>query len=102
MKPVFAHLRSIGHISSGYVDDTFLVAKSTDPCDCNVVDTVKTPNNLDLTPNYDKSCLVPSQIIEHLGFLFNPITMTVGITGENMLNSKIKQSCFLLTRDIYW
>ena len=82
MKPVYAHLRSIGHISSGYLDDTFLVAESADSCDCNVVDTVKTLNNLGLTPNYDKSCLVPTQIIEHLGFLLNSITMTVGITKE--------------------
>lgn len=39
-KPVYGTLRNDGHISCGYIDDTFLMSYSFDRCTSNVHDTV--------------------------------------------------------------
>ena len=41
MKPVFATLQQLGHLSSGYIDDSWLMGPVWDDCAKNVVDTVK-------------------------------------------------------------
>jgi len=62
MKPVFATLRGKGHLSSGYLDDSFLVGYSYDECQSNINDTLK------LLPNEDESVLKPTHVLQHLGF----------------------------------
>ena len=32
LKPVYAHLRQLGHIAAGYIDDSFIMALSYDSC----------------------------------------------------------------------
>ena len=39
MKPVFATLRQLGHLSSGYIDDSWLMGPVWDDCAKNVIDT---------------------------------------------------------------
>ena len=88
MKPVFSVLRSKGHLSSGYLDDTFLLGDTWDKCSTNVSDTLQLFKELGLSPHLEKSVTNPTQVIEHLGFVLNSIEMTVGITEEKM--SKLK------------
>ena len=80
MKPVFASLRERGHLSSGYLDDSLLVGYSYTECKSNIVDTTNLLTNLGLYPHEDKSVTIPTQIIQHLGFVLNSIDMTVSLT----------------------
>ena len=79
MKPVYSSLRSKGLVSSGYLDET------KDSCLNNVQETYSLLNNLGFSPNDEKSVTVPTQIIEHLGFVLNSIDMTVTLTDDKML-----------------
>ena len=80
MKPVLASLRERGHLSSGYLDDSLLVGYSYTECKSNIVDTTNLLTNLGLYPHEDKSVTIPTQIIQHLGFVLNSIDMTVSLT----------------------
>ena len=85
MKPVYSSLRSKGLVSSGYLDDSFLEGDTKDSCLNNVQETYSLLNNLGFSPNDEKSVTVPTQIIEHLGFVLNSIDMTVTLTDDKML-----------------
>ena len=66
MKPVFSHLRGGGgggevHISSGYIDDSFLVGYSILECQLNVDDTLQCFNELGFLTHDDKSVTTPTQ-----------------------------------------
>ncbi|CAB4007500.1 Transposon Tf2-6 poly [Paramuricea clavata] len=82
MKPVFSHLRGKGHISSGYIDDSFLVGYSNSECQLNVDDTLQCFHELGFLIHDDKSVITPTQIIQHLGFVLNSIEMTIFISEE--------------------
>lgn len=94
LKPVFAHLRKIGHISSPYLDDTFLKGNTYEQCVDNVQDTMHMFDSLGFTAHDDsKSVTIPTQQIEHLGFIINSRDMTVGIndTKYQKLKSLARQ-----------
>ena len=95
MKPVFSHLRGKGHISSGYIDDSFLVGYSNSECQLNVDDTLQCFHELGFLTHDDKSVTTPTQIIQHLGFVLNSIEMTISISEKNTINriiSVLKQN----------
>ena len=103
LKPVYAHLRLNGHVSSGYLDDSFLEGDTTEACSSNVQDTLTLLGDLGFCPNLDKSVVQPTQILEHLGFILNSLDMSVSITDRNfgkLLDSahKILQSTFVPVR----
>ena len=85
MKPVYSSLRSKALVSSGYLDDSFLEGDTKDSCLNNVQETYSLLNNLGFSPNDEKSVTMPTQIIEHLGFVLNSIDMTVTLTDDKML-----------------
>lgn len=60
MKPVFATLRGKGHLSSSYLDDSFLVGSSYDECKANIRDTLDLLRALGFYPNEDKSVIKPT------------------------------------------
>ena len=84
LKPVFARLREYGHISCGYLDDIFLVGKDYTSCERNIKDTLALLEKLGFYINYEKSALVPSHSVEHLGFLLNSHNMTVTLNQEKV------------------
>ena len=90
---MFAYLRSQGHVSSGYLDDTFLIGEDFDTCTQNVKATLKLLEELGFFVHLEKSVTVPQQTLEHLGFRFNSIEMTVSITEQKQekLNNKIQK-----------
>jgi len=77
MKPVYSALQTRGLISSGYLDDSFLLGMSYEQCKMNVNETFKLFRELGCYISDEKSVTKPSQIIEHLGFILNSIDMTV-------------------------
>ena len=87
LKPVFAKLQKSGHVSSGFLDESFLVGDSFHICKNNIEATFTELTNLGFFPHEEKSILQPTQIIQHLGFELNSIDMTISITNEKHANS---------------
>lgn len=82
LKPVFSELRKKGHISSVYLDDSWLMGKTLQQCEENVIDTVTLLDTLGFTVHDKKSVIVPSKEIIFVGFILNSDTMTIKITPE--------------------
>lgn len=55
LKPVFAHLRTQGHISSAYIDDSCLQGSIYDKCLQNIYDTIQLMDSLGLSVQLRKS-----------------------------------------------
>lgn len=84
MKPVFAHLRARGFISSAYIDDSCLQGSSWTECHNNVVATVELMDSLGLTVHPNKSVFNPCKQITFLGFILCSETMSVRLTQERI------------------
>ena len=82
LKPVYVHLRKLGFVESGYIDDSFLMADSYDTCSDNVRVTKQLLKSVGFSINFAKSMLTPRQEMEHLGFVLDSQTMTVAVTKE--------------------
>ena len=82
LKPVFAHLRARGHISSAYIDDSCLQGSTYEKCLKNIHDTIQLMDSLGLTVKLGKSVLKPTQQIVILGFLLCSITISVRLLPE--------------------
>ena len=103
LKPVYAYLRLKGHVSSRYLDDSFLEGDNSEACSSNVQDTLTLLGDLGFCPNLDKSVVQTTQVLEHLGFVLNSFDMSVSITDRNvgkLLDTahKILQSTFVPVR----
>ena len=85
LKPVFSDLRSKGHTSSAYIDDSCLQESTYSKCKQNIKDTVTLMDSLGLTVHPEKSVLEPTQQIIFLGFLLCSVTMTVRLPPERCL-----------------
>ena len=90
MKPVFATLRQLGHLSSGYIDDSWLMGPVWDDCAKNVIDTVKLLDTLGFVVHPEKSVFIPTQKLVFLGFILDSVSMMVYLTPEKAL--KLKQA----------
>ncbi|XP_021342020.1 uncharacterized protein LOC110442652 [Mizuhopecten yessoensis] len=99
MKPVFSHLRKLGHANVSYIDDSLLQADSYDQCVANIEATVDSMDSLGLTIHPEKSVLRPTRCITFLGFVLNSETMTICLTKgkadnvvhvcQELLNTKV-------------
>ena len=97
LKPVFAHLRALGHISTAYIDDSCLVGLTYQECLRNIIDTVSLMDDLGLTVHTEKSVLKPCRQIVFLGFVLCSVTMTVRLTDKRCQN--IISLCIQLKND---
>lgn len=86
LKPVFATLRQKGHISTAFIDDSLLLARTRDSCAENVTDTVQLLRSLGFIVHPDKSVFQPTQCIQYLGMEINSVSMTVKLTPEKAAN----------------
>ena len=75
MKPLYAHLRSRGFLST-YLDDSLLFGRTFSSCLENVGHTNHILVQAGFVVNRRKSCFVPRQEIDYLGFIINSSTMT--------------------------
>ncbi|CAB4027168.1 Hypothetical predicted protein [Paramuricea clavata] len=95
MKPVYCTLRQAGrqagHLSVGYIDDSYLQGNDYDQCLENIKDTITLFSKLGLVTHPDKSILQPTQQIVFWGFQLNSLTMTVSLTPEKAC--KVKDAC---------
>ena len=79
------------HLSSGYIDDSYLQGDGYQDCLANVVDTIKLFDSLGFIIHPEKSVFIPTQIITFLGFVLDSRTMTVYLTQQKQL--KLKNVC---------
>ena len=91
LKPVYSHLRQLGHLSASHIDDSYLQGDDYDDCERNVRDTVKLFDSLGFTVHPEKSSFVPQHRIIFMGFIIDSITMTVYPTSEKI--EKIIHTC---------
>jgi len=86
LKPVFAHLRELGHTSVIYVDDSLLGGDTFVECKENVMITRSLLEELGFYIQYEKSVIVPTQEITFLGFNINTVDMTISLTEKKKEN----------------
>ena len=82
LKTSFSHLKSMECTSVVYVDDTFLQSNTYELCGANIEDTVHLLRTLGLTIHLGKLILVPTNIIEFLGFVLNSRDMTFSLSMD--------------------
>ena len=91
LKPVYSHLRPIGHICMGHIDDSLLVAYSLGSCRKKIYDTVNLFTLLGFTIHPVKSALEPTQTIQFHGFVIDSVAMTVKLPPSKA--AKVKSAC---------
>ena len=90
LKPVYATLHSMGHLNSGYIDDSYLQGDTVEDCQQNVGDTVTLFTKLGFFIHPEKSVFVPTKRLTFLGFVLDSIGMTVTPTEPRI--QKIKST----------
>ena len=88
-----------GLISSGYLDDIFLVGNSYHKCYTNIQET-KILLKIGFHLNVEKSVLEPVQSIEHLSFVINSQDMSVTLSEDKFSKIKNLATPFLKKKNI--
>ena len=82
MKPLFGQLRSEGHLSVYYLDDSLQIGSTFADCQHNILTTADLLSRAGFIINEEKSVVIPSQRILFLGFWIDSVTMTVTLPVE--------------------
>lgn len=82
LKPVFNFFRRQGILCLIYLDDILILGSSYTEVKHNVAIVLKTLQELGFIINWKKSQLIPSQICEYLGFIYNSCNMTMYISDD--------------------
>ncbi len=80
LKIPLSHMRELGYTIAGYLDDQILMADTINESLEAGQYAAKLFEDLGFTINLEKSVLIPTQSIEHLGFIINSKTMRVTMT----------------------
>ncbi len=91
LKPVFAHLRSLGHICMSHIDDSLLIGYDYKSCENNTADSISLLSQLGFVAHPEKSVLQATQSIEFLGFVIDSVKMTVKLLSHKI--AKVKLMC---------
>ena len=84
LKPVMSTLRQTGLESTTYIDDNWVVGKTSQDCQNNTDKTEAMFVQLGFTVNYEKSHVIPSQRIGFLGFIFDSIKMIIELPHDKI------------------
>jgi hypothetical protein len=85
LKPVYSTLRGMGHIISGYIDDSYLQGDTHNECAQNVTASSKLITELGFITHPEKSVLISSQVFGVYIKLFNHDCVTNSTQGEKPL-----------------
>ena len=91
LKPVLSILRQRGIRLIVHLDDILLMAPSVDQVLQHAASTINLLEGLGFTVNYQKSILVPSQLMEFLSSLVNSINLTLSLPRDKI--RKIQSKC---------
>ena len=81
LKPVYASLHTVGHLSLGYIDDSYLQGDSAKECS-NIKATAILFNHLGFHLHPTKSVIITTQTLKFLGFRLDSLSMTVSPTRK--------------------
>ena len=81
-KPSLAMLRMKGYTVTIYSDDIIAIDQSFDECLLTVVETTKLLQKLGFVIHPDKSKLIPSKIVEYLGFIIDSEKMIIYLSDQ--------------------
>jgi hypothetical protein len=98
MKPVFAYFRSLGIRTSYFIDDSIYLNQLIKLLREQIAFVMDTLVSLGFMLNMEKSLVIPTQIITHLGFLLNSLTMVVKLP-EKKVNKVVDQCKWTLNAD---
>jgi len=90
-KPVYSTLHNQGHVSMGYIDDSYLQSNTRDECRRNIVNTA-----FPIHPN--KSVFLPTQTLTFLGFILDSVKKTISQTPEKV-EKIVKSWCNMIKKD---
>ena len=82
LKPIYATLREEGISILGYIDDTFLVAKSRQECQKAVNRVIQLLTDIGFVVHLGKSVLEPTNKIMFLGYIFDSTNMTITLSDD--------------------
>ena len=82
LKPIYSVLRRQGHISSPYIDDSYLQGSDFEDCVANIIATIQLFISLGFIIHPTKSILIPTQKLIFLGFVLDSVLMRVYLTPE--------------------
>ena len=91
MSPCLKHLKSKGHLSVKYLDDSFLVGETSRICFNNVTDTANLLRSLGFTIHRVHVSFCPYTKIIFLGFIIDSVKMTFTLAEEK--KEKIYDNC---------
>ena len=95
LKPIYSKLRQENHLSSAYLDDSYLQGTTTTKCAHNVAATKELLLSTGFSVNEEKSVSEPTQVLDHLGFTLNSIQMTVNLGPDKVENIRALASYVL-------
>ena len=98
LKPIYATLRQMGHVSVAYIDDSYLQGSSYQECQRNVSDTMELFTKLGFTIHPEKSVLQPTRRLVFLGFVIDSTSMSISLTAEK--TSKLRDTFRALLRKV--
>ena len=84
LKPVYASLRFQNIRVIYYIDDTLIIAKSSDQCSRHAHEVCNLLSRVGFTVNQAKSQLIPSQQIQFLGFVVDSVSMTLSLPADKV------------------
>ena len=99
LKPVVAYLRKQGIRLVVYLDDILLIASSKQECIRHLNKAIILLTSLGFVINEGKSCLVPSQQIQFLGFMLDSRTMMLSVP-DSKCESIVAKCKHLLKSDV--
>ena len=93
-KTLLRFIRKQGYTLTNYIDDNFSIESDFRTCLENVIETASVSIRAGFVINWEKSVLVPTQILVYLGFILNTMEMTVRLTPEKVQELKrlVKQA----------
>ena len=91
MKPIFSSLRKDGINSSYYIDDSLFGNKNALVLHQQTAYAQSLLESLGFTVNLEKSSMMPSTTIQHLGFVIDSINMTVSLPSDTL--TRLVRSC---------
>lgn len=97
VKIAFSKLRSMGHVSVVYLDDSLLMGASEVACKENVSDTLQLLQRCGFAISWEKSVLKPTKIIKFLGFTLNSTSMELSLPEEKL--ERLYRGCVGLLND---
>ena len=87
-------LRMKGYTVAIYSDDIIAIDQSFEECLLTVVKTTKLFQKLGFVIHPDKSKLIPSKIVEYLGFIIDSEKMIIYLSDQK--NQKIYEKCCII------